>query len=65
MLHLREDEVRQLLPMKDAIEAVAESFKALAGGEASNQARRRLFLPTGSVLHQMAGWWRGYYGTKV
>jgi ornithine cyclodeaminase/alanine dehydrogenase-like protein (mu-crystallin family) len=65
MLHLREEEVRQLLPMKDAIEAVAESFKALAGSEASNQPRRRLFLPTGSVLHQMAGWWRGYYGTKV
>lgn len=65
MLHLREDEVRQLLPMRDAIESVAESFKALSGGEASNQTRRRLFLPTGSVLHQMAGWWRGYYGTKV
>jgi alanine dehydrogenase len=65
MLHIREEEVRQLLPMREAIDAVAESFKALAAEAAANQPRRRLFLPTGSVLHQMAGWWRGYYGTKV
>jgi ornithine cyclodeaminase/alanine dehydrogenase-like protein (mu-crystallin family) len=65
MLHLREGEVRQLLSMRVAIEAVADSFKALAADEASNQPRRRLFLPTGSVLHQMSGWFRGYYGTKV
>lgn len=65
MLHLREEEVRQLLPMKEAIEAVVEAFRALASGEASNQPRRRLFLPTGSVLHQMSGWFRGYYGLKV
>lgn len=65
MLHIREDEVRRLLPMKDAIAAVADSFRALASGEGSNQPRRRLFLPTGSVLHQMSGWFRGYYGLKV
>jgi len=65
MLHIREEEVRRLLPMKDAIEAVAASFRALASGEGSNQPRRRLFLPAGSVLHQMAGWFRGYYGLKV
>ncbi|HNY40800.1 MAG TPA: ornithine cyclodeaminase family protein [Bryobacteraceae bacterium] len=65
MLHIREDEVRRLLPIKDAIEAVAESFRALALDQASNQPRRRLFLPTGSVLHQMSGWFRGYYGLKV
>ena len=65
MLILREEDVKRLLPMAGAIEAVAGSFKSLAAGEASNQPRRRLFLPTGSVLHQMAGWWQGYYGTKV
>jgi ornithine cyclodeaminase/alanine dehydrogenase-like protein (mu-crystallin family) len=65
MLFLREEDVKRLLPMAEAIEAVEASFQALASQEASNQTRRRLFLPTGSVLHQMAGWWRGYYGTKV
>ncbi|MBE0658709.1 MAG: ornithine cyclodeaminase family protein [Bryobacteraceae bacterium] len=65
MLILREDDVKRLLPMADAIQAVAESFTALAAGEGSNHPRRRMFLPTGSVLHQMTGWWRGYYGTKV
>lgn len=65
MLILREDDVKRLLPMADAIHAVAESFKALASGEGSNHPRLRMFLPTNSVLHQMAGWWRGYYGTKV
>lgn len=65
MLFLREEDVKRLLPMGEAIEAIAASFQALACQEAANQPRRRLFLPTGSVLHQMAGWWRGYYGTKV
>lgn len=65
MLYLREEDVKRLLPMADAIGAVVDSFKSLASAEAANQPRRRLFVPTGSVLHQMAGWWRGYYGTKV
>ena len=60
MLILREDDVKRLLPMADAIQAVAGAFTALAAGEASNHTRRRMFLPTGSVLHQMAAWWRGY-----
>lgn len=42
-----------------------ETFTALREGAAQNQPRRRLILPTGSVLHSMAGWWGKYFGTKV
>jgi alanine dehydrogenase len=65
MLYLTEDEVRALLPMREAVEVVRAAFRDLAAGAAANQPRRRLFVPAGSVLHQMAGWWRGYYGTKI
>lgn len=65
MLYLREEEVRTLLPMRDALQCVRQAFIELAGGAAANQPRRRLFLPTGSVLHQMSAWWRDYYGTKI
>ena len=65
MLLLREEEVKTLFPMSDALVAVREAFLEMAGGAAANQPRRRLFLPTGSVLHQMAAWWRNYYGTKI
>ena len=63
MLLIREDDVRRLLPMKDAVAQVRSAFLELAKGDAFNQPRRRLFLPTGSVLHQMAGSWKNYYGT--
>jgi ornithine cyclodeaminase/alanine dehydrogenase-like protein (mu-crystallin family) len=65
MLHISEDEVLRLYPMSEAVSSMRDCFLALAMGEASNQPRRRLFLPTGSVLHQLAGWHRGYYGAKV
>lgn len=65
MIHLTEEDVRLLLPMKDAVAAVRESFLALAGGGAENQPRRRLFIPAGSVLHQMSARFGGYFGTKV
>ena len=65
MLLLREEEIRALFPMSDALVAVREAFVEMAGGAAANQPRRRLYLPTGSVLHQMAAWWRSYYGTKI
>lgn len=65
MLLIREDDVRRLLPMKDAIAQVRSAFVELAQERAVNQSRRRMFLDTGSVLHQMAGSWKGYYGTKV
>src|SRR5947209_101684 len=64
MLYLTELEVRQLLPMPEAIRMMRLAFESLAKGEAQNQARRRLTLPTGSVLHSMAGAYGEYFGTK-
>jgi ornithine cyclodeaminase/alanine dehydrogenase-like protein (mu-crystallin family) len=51
--------------MHDAIERLRLAFTDLANGRAQNQPRRRLTLPTGATLHQLAGAWRGYFGTKV
>jgi ornithine cyclodeaminase/alanine dehydrogenase-like protein (mu-crystallin family) len=65
MLFLTESDVRQLLPMKEAIRAVREAFEGLARGEAINQPRRRLLLPTGSALHYMAASDGTYFGAKV
>ena len=39
-------------------------FEALGNGTAQNQSRRRLILPTGSVLHSLAGAYGDYFGTK-
>jgi ornithine cyclodeaminase/alanine dehydrogenase-like protein (mu-crystallin family) len=65
MRHFTEDDVRRLLPMRDAISALRQAFMDFAAGTAKNQARRRMFLDTGSVLHTLAGAWDGYFGTKV
>lgn len=65
MLHITEDDVRRHLPVRDAIAAMRDSFAALAGGRAENHPRRRLFPPTGSVLHHMAGWYGDYFGAKI
>jgi ornithine cyclodeaminase/alanine dehydrogenase len=65
MLYLTEDEVRALLPMDKGVEVMRDTFRALGDGSALNQARRRLRLPTGAVLHQMAGAVGNYYGTKI
>lgn len=51
--------------MKEAIRLVRLAFEELAAGNAQNQPRRRLFLPTGAILHSMAGAWGGYFGTKI
>ncbi|MGI8742945.1 MAG: ornithine cyclodeaminase family protein [Bryobacteraceae bacterium] len=64
MLYLTEAEVRRLLPMPDAIRLMRLAFEALAAGQAQNQPRRRLILPTGSALHSMAGAYGEYFGTK-
>lgn len=64
MLFLTEDEVRRLLPMDECVRAMRETFEALGAGTGINQSRRRLFLPTGSVLHSMAGAVGNYFGTK-
>lgn len=65
MLLLREEDVRALLPMRKAIELMRTAFLDLAEGRAINQPRRRMVLPTRSVLHAMAGAGPGYFGTKV
>ncbi|MGD0363730.1 MAG: ornithine cyclodeaminase family protein [Bryobacteraceae bacterium] len=65
MLYLTEKDVRDLLPMRECIGLMQMAFERLASGEALNQPRRRLILPTGSVLHYMAGSDGQYYGAKV
>lgn len=65
MLYLTEADVARLLSMGDAIRLVRESFERLAAGEAVNQPRRRLILPTRSVLHYMAAWDGRYFGSKI
>jgi alanine dehydrogenase len=62
---LTEQDVQRHLPMRDAIEALRSAFSDFAEGRALNQPRRRLFLPTGAVLHSMAGAYHDYFGTKV
>lgn len=64
MLYLNEEEVRRLLPMREAVMVMREVFDALREGTAINQGRRRMFLPGGSVLHQMGGAVGKYFGTK-
>jgi ornithine cyclodeaminase/alanine dehydrogenase-like protein (mu-crystallin family) len=65
MLYLTEQNVRDLLPIADCIELMQTAFQRLAAGEAINQPRRRLILPTGSVLHYMAASDGQYYGAKI
>jgi ornithine cyclodeaminase/alanine dehydrogenase-like protein (mu-crystallin family) len=65
MLYLTEAQVRELLPMRAAIELVREAFAGLKAGTAQNQSRRRLILTTGTVLHALAGASGKYLGTKV
>ena len=64
MLYLSEADVQQLLPMREAVDVMRRTFEALAQGRAQNQARRRLILDTGSVLHSLAGAYGNYFGTK-
>jgi ornithine cyclodeaminase/alanine dehydrogenase-like protein (mu-crystallin family) len=65
MIRITEQQVRKHLPMKEAIRLVGESFEKLNTGQAQNQDRRRLTLPTGAVLHQLAGAFGDYFGCKV
>ena len=65
MLCLSEDQVQKLLPMKECVEVMRQTFTALSEGRAQTQPRRRLRLPSGAMLHQMAGAYGNYFGTKV
>jgi ornithine cyclodeaminase/alanine dehydrogenase-like protein (mu-crystallin family) len=64
MLYVTEDQVREHLSMHECVRLMREAFAALRNGAALNQPRRRLILPTGSVLHSMAGAFGKYFGTK-
>ncbi len=52
-LLLRESEVERLLDMPTALEAVEEGLRQHGRGQASNQPRRRVFVPNG-ILHVMS-----------
>ena len=65
MLTITESQVREHLPMEDAIRLLREAFGEWRMGRARNQPRRRLVLPSGAVLHQLAGASGRYFGTKV
>lgn len=64
MLYLREEDVRRILSVQEAIGLMRNAFRALAEGHAINQPRRRLILDTGAALHSMAAAYNGYFGTK-
>jgi alanine dehydrogenase len=66
-LLLNEGEVRSLLTMPVALEAVEKVFRRLAVGEATLHVRRRLQLPDDAFLHYMAGadTVSGYMGMKI
>jgi ornithine cyclodeaminase/alanine dehydrogenase-like protein (mu-crystallin family) len=53
VLLLTENDVRNLLTMPMALEAVEEAFRGLADGSAVNHSRRRLLMK-GGLLHYMA-----------
>ena len=53
-LHINESEVRQLLTMKMAIEAVETVSRKQAAGTVIVQPRRRFELPNGGFFHYMA-----------
>ena len=65
ILTFTEAEVQAALALPTAIDCLRSAFLAFGQGLAQNQPRRRLVLPTGSVLHSMAASYGRYYGTKV
>ena len=65
MVRISESDVLHHLPMRACIDQMRLAFDAIRDGKTQNQPRRRLILPTGSVLHQMAGSWGNYFATKI
>lgn len=64
-LYLSESDVLATLSMPKAIELLDHAFLQLADGSAINHPRRRVILPTGSVLHYMAAGTPDYFGLKA
>lgn len=67
MIHISEEQVREALPMAQAVDLVEESFRRLGDGRAVNHPRRRVTLDNGAWLHYMAAGDNedGYLATKV
>lgn len=65
LITISEADVQRLLPMREAVRVVEDAWRGLAQGTAMHQPRRRLVLPTGAVLHQLAGAYGKYFGTKI
>jgi alanine dehydrogenase len=65
MIYLTEQDVLRFLDMPRAVALMRQAFSSLAAGTVINHPRRRLILPTGSVLHYMAAGDASYYGAKV
>jgi alanine dehydrogenase len=63
--YMTEQDVLAMLPMSKAVELVDSAFRMMADGTAINHPRRRVVLPTGSVLHYMAAGIPKYFGIKV
>jgi ornithine cyclodeaminase/alanine dehydrogenase-like protein (mu-crystallin family) len=66
-LLLTEEDVRALLPMKHALEAVEECFVRQANGDVAVEPRRRIEFAERAFLHSMAAADRagGYFGAKL
>src|ERR1700723_570996 len=66
-LFLSESDVKSILTMPHALEAVEDSFKRLADGSAILHSRARLHIPGKSFLHYMAAGdaTSGYMGLKI
>ena len=51
--------------MRDAVALMRRVFEDLGTGKAQNLSRRRLRVPSGAMLHMLAGAFGPYFGTKV
>jgi len=65
-LLIREAQVREVLTMPRAIDALEAAFRDWAHGRATNQSRQRVYTPQGA-LHLMGAAWhsKGYIGYKA
>lgn len=66
-IYLTESDVRSLLTMPIALEAVTDCFRRLAAGTAEVQPRRRLRFAERGLMHYMAACdsHAGYFGMKI
>jgi alanine dehydrogenase len=60
-----DSDVRRLLPMREAVALMRRVFEDLGTGGATNLARRRLRVPSGAMLHMLAGSFGPWFGTKI